>query len=357
VPAQDALGHSGAVFNASNPNGIVRPDGAFFRIGDPLSSIESLNTVNPNLPFLLGAIASPRLEQPYTRQANLGWAHELSGAMSFSADYVRADGREITARLRPNVLVNGRRAFADLAIQPNASTFRTMISGGNSNYDALILALRRRLSRGFDLNAWYTLAKATSTIGPAYDELDSGQVQDINDPFGDVQNGPSARTDARHRVTLTAIVQAPWRFQVAPVFIYVSALPVHTIEGLDLNGDGNTIDRTAMAYRFTGLNDDGSATFEEAGPCKTVNCSRRAPFSQLNLRVSRSFALPRGARLEGIAEVFNLFNAKNPFIPLSTIRRSATNPALSSFMQPTAFAGDFQQPEQRVGQIGFRITF
>jgi hypothetical protein len=26
-------------------------------------------------------------------------------------------------------------------------------------------------------------------------------------------------------------------------------------------------------------------------------------------------------------------------------------------MQPTAFAGDFQQPEQRVGQVGFRITF
>jgi hypothetical protein len=26
-------------------------------------------------------------------------------------------------------------------------------------------------------------------------------------------------------------------------------------------------------------------------------------------------------------------------------------------MQPTAFAGDFGQPEQRVGQIGFRITF
>ena len=30
---------------------------------------------------------------------------------------------------------------------------------------------------------------------------------------------------------------------------------------------------------------------------------------------------------------------------------------LASFMQPTAFAGDFQQPEQRVGQVGFRLTF
>ena len=88
-----------------------------------------------------------------------------------------------------------------------------------------------------------------------------------------------------------------------------------------------------------------------------MNCSRRAPFSQLNLRVSRAFPLWGAARVEAIAEVFNVFNAKNPFIPLTTQRVSAAGAPLASFMQPTAYAGDFQQPEQRVGQIGFRLTF
>ena len=88
-----------------------------------------------------------------------------------------------------------------------------------------------------------------------------------------------------------------------------------------------------------------------------MNCSRRAPFSQLNLRVSRGFPLGATVRLEAIAEVFNLFNAKNPFIPLTTQRLSGAGVPLGSFMQPTAFAGDFQQPEQRVGQLGFRLTF
>ena len=55
--------------------------------------------------------------------------------------------------------------------------------------------------------------------------------------------------------------------------------------------------------------------------------------------------------------MFNLFNAKNPFIPVTTRRLSGAGAPLTSFMQPTAFAGDFQQPEQRVGQVGFRITF
>jgi hypothetical protein len=78
----------------------------------------------------------------------------------------------------------------------------------------------------------------------------------------------------------------------------------------------------------------------------------------LNLRVSRSFGLRAGSsRVEAIAEIFNLFNAKNPFIPLTTRRRSATGAPLTSFMQPTAYAGDFGQPEQRVGQVGFRLTF
>jgi hypothetical protein len=132
---------------------------------------------------------------------------------------------------------------------------------------------------------------------------------------------------------------------------------VHTFEGRDLNADGNTNDITAMAYRYTGLDDAGVASFEEAGRCETVNCSRRAPFSQLNLRVSRGFALWGASRVEAIAEIFNLVNAKNPFIELSTRRLSAAGAPLVSFMQPTAFAGDFQQPEQRVGQIGFRLTF
>ena len=72
----------------------------------------------------------------------------------------------------------------------------------------------------------------------------------------------------------------------------------------------------------------------------------------MNLRVSYSFRLGLGsARVEAIGEVFNLLNAKNPAFTIVNNQTSAL------FMQPDAYAGDFQQPEQRVGQIGFRFTF
>ena len=167
---------------------------------------------------------------------------------------------------------------------------------------------------------------------------------------------PSARTDSRHLVSISGIVRAPGSVSVAGVFQYRSALPVHTFEGRDLNGDGMLNDRTALQYRYTGLGADNRATFEEGGACETVNCSRRAGFSQLDLRVSRAFLLGGGVRIEAIGELFNLFNAINPSLTL-TQRRLEGGVPNASFMQPVAYAGDVGQPEQRVGQVGFRITF
>ena len=147
---------------------------------------------------------------------------------------------------------------------------------------------------------------------------------------------------------------------MAPIFFYRSALPINTLEGIDLNDDLNANDKTSVAYNYTGLTANGVATYEQAGTCETVNCSRRAPFSQLNLRVSRSFRIVGSARIEAIAEVFNVFNAKNPFIGLPTLQTQRMTNATTvnaAFMQPSAYAGDVNQPEQRVGQVGVRVTF
>jgi hypothetical protein len=79
--------------------------------------------------------------------------------------------------------------------------------------------------------------------------------------------------------------------------------------------------------------------------------------------VSRTFHLFGRANVEAIGEIFNLFNAINPANfertvsnVVQTVRLVNGAPSVS-FMQPSRFSGDFQQPEQRVGQIGFRFTF
>ena len=68
--------------------------------------------------------------------------------------------------------------------------------------------------------------------------------------------------------------------------------------------------------------------------------------------------------IEAIGEVFNLFNAINPNFGVGAASSSryytgtaASHSLNTVFMKPTAYSGDAGQPEQRVGQIGFRFTF
>ena len=358
--AIDAAGGHGPVFTVTNAAGIKWDSDPtrFFQLGDPLSEIANQNEVLPGLAPLFGQVISPRLEQPYTRQTNLGWAHQLNASTALTVDFVRTEGRDINIRFRPNYRINGGpRRLTPVGIRPNTAAFRTSVSEGEGLYQGLIVGVRRRLTNGLDFSASYSLGKAESIIGTANDELDANYIQDATNPTADVNYGPTARTDARHRVSISAVIQAPWGIQVSPFFIFRSALPIQTFVGTDPNLDANVNDITAMAYRYTGLNDDGTATFEENGVCETVNCSRGAPFSQLNLRVSKGFRLVGNTRIEAIAEVFNLFNAKNPAFALTSQQVDAAGAPVGTFMQPVNFAGDFRQPEQRVGQIGFRFTF
>jgi hypothetical protein len=153
-------------------------------------------------------------------------------------------------------------------------------------------------------------------------------------------------------VNVAAVVRVAFSCDWRRFSINRSALPVNLIQGFDRNNDFNNNDLPDRAYAFDGV---GSPA-REIGPCTTVNCGRGASFSQLNVRASKRFALPRGSRLELIVEMFNLFNADNPAV-FNRQRLLGLGNANPSFMQPTSYAGDFQQPEQRVGQIGVRWLF
>ena len=166
---------------------------------------------------------------------------------------------------------------------------------------------------------------------------------------------------------VSAVIQAPWGITVSPIFRYRSALPMNIWYGYDLNRDGVNNDLYTTAYKFTGVDDAGNPSYEESGACETVNCGRGSSLTQMNLRVGKRFGLGGSAALELFGEVFNLFNSKNPTFfsgssPLTAAARVFTGTAAApvanpNFMKPLGYAGDAGQPEQRVGQIGFRFSF
>ena len=363
IPGLSAQGGSGLVFDVNNSAGIKNADGSFFVTGQPISNIQSQNEVNPAGPFYSSQVAAPQIRQPYTSQISAGWSHQLSGSTVIDVDYVHIDGKDIGVRWPLNTRINnGARRYADLPLNPANPTLNMSI--GESSYDGVNFGVRRRLTRGIQFNAWYTLAKALGRGGQAVDELTTNLVQDAFNPLNDVMLGPAARTDARHKISLSAIIQAPWGVTVSPVFRYRSALPMHIWYGYDENLDGVSNDIYPTAYRFKSVDDAGNPTFEEMGACTTINCGRGAPLSQMNIRVAKLFPLRNTMRIEVFGEVFNLFNAINPAFNVGAASSAAlfTGTRASHidntfFMKPNAYAGDSGQPEQRVGQIGFRFVF
>ena len=135
--------------------------------------------------------------------------------------------------------------------------------------------------------------------------------------------GPAARTDARHKISLSAVIQMPWGIYASPVFRYRSALPLHIWYGYDANLDGVSNDLYPTAFEFTGVDDAGVPSYKEMGACETVNCGRGAALSTFSLRVSKVFRLPHGMNIEAIAEGFNLFNAINPNFGIGAAAPSA----------------------------------
>ncbi|MEO8678271.1 MAG: TonB-dependent receptor [Vicinamibacterales bacterium] len=354
--ASDATGKGfGTVLNVDNQSGIRNPDGSFYQVGQPTTNIAGQNTANPNVKPLFGQWTDPRLQMPYTRQTAVGFSHELAPSTIVTADFVYADGRDLNTRARLNTLnAAGVRRFpaAGLIVSPAAIGTRPAISAGKSKYTAGIFGLKRRMTNGIDFTATYTLAAAKSTIGTAVDELNANNLQDATLLYDDPKVfGPTSRTDARHSGTIAAVFLVKG-FSIAPFYIYKSPLPVSITEGLDTNANGERNDIPVKAYQYAGI---GVAP-KEIGNCETYNCGRGAWRTQMNIRVSKSFNLMGRSRVEAFGDIFNLMNASNPS-GFTTTRLLGTGAANPTFMQPTSYSGDFQQPEQRVGQLGFRFSF
>ena len=241
------------VFQAFDPTGLRKEDGSFFHVGDPLSTPSRSSIPSP-------ADRRHRVKSCRRRSSSRTAGRRTSGGRIssmrrrvVSADYVRVDGRDLNMRVRPNVIVNGQpRVLAAVNVSPNnrlphrAQQGQQPLRWPDPRVSAPAVAWRRRQCAR---TRW---RKRRAMSAPRTTRSSQNLIQDIRDPFGPVQQGPSARTDSRHMISISGIVHAPWDDQVAPIFYYRSALPVHTFEGRDLNLDGTVNDRTVPSLPVHG---------------------------------------------------------------------------------------------------------
>ena len=333
-PSVTALGVPyGTVYDVVNQTGIRNPDGSFFKVGDPLPPNQLTSTP------VFDRIASPNMQIPYARQYSLAFARQLTPRWVVEAGTVRSETRDAVLAFRTNYRVlmpNGTRARRFSPFGFNETGWRVYTNGGWSDYKGLNLELRGRMTDRVLLNCSYTLSSVvgntigatdTTRTGGAGFGATSNAVPFSDDPFGSV--GPLA-TDARHMLSVAGNFELLAGVAVSTIFRAHSAYPYSLFTGTDDNLDSYNFDLPP------------GVTSSTAG--------RQAAFSQFDLRVTKKVNIGGGRKVEGILQIFNVFNAENP-------SDFNGNMSAAGFGRPTAFAGDIRHSEQRLAEIGFRVTF
>jgi hypothetical protein len=268
-----------------------------------------------------------RFESVYSDQASLGFEKEITGRLLFNLDYLHVRGRKILVERNINPVVDelGRRP------DPDFSEIFLYESSGNSWYDALTVGLRSQIGGPLEMTAYYTYADAKD------DSIDwsEGQPQD---PLNiRAERGPTVHVP-RHKATLSAIHSTvgrpgPWwkrDWIFAVIADYLVGLPYNELAGFDRNENGDSLsDRPAGVGRN----------------------SRSLPaILNVDLRIARQVCVRRAA-IEGIVEVFNLFNRKN-VLEVNNVRFASSELAPNhDFGRPT------RTSDPRRIQVGARLTF
>ena len=180
-------------------------------------------------------------------------------------------------------------------------------STNKSEYEALVLQLNRRLTKGLQFATSYTFSRATDT-GQA-----TGTFTENNVPFNPYDYSFEkgyANFDMRHRYVASAIWQPKFfgednkvgrilfnGFSFAPVMFIQSGFPY------SIGVDGSVANAVRGGNGFT-----GSRGGNRLHPLVRRNSERLPKIVNVDMRVSRRFRFTETVNLEFLAEAFNIFN-------------------------------------------------
>jgi hypothetical protein len=224
-------------------------------------------------------------ENPRTYTFNLGYEQEIVPDVSGYADYTYARGRQLTR------FINFNRADAGNPFGPFLDETMVTTSFGKSDYNGLTLGVRKRFSKGYQLEANYVLARDKDDDSNERDPF-TDRVFNFNDLSLDYA---LSDRDIRHKFNFYGYFEVPGGFQLNARTQARGAQPI------------------TPNPRVVGGVDQGRNSLRKDNE-----------YFSLDWRLSRPFRLGEGVELSPTFEMFNTFNNDNNINPLST-------PALFNF--------------------------
>jgi len=345
--------------------------------GVPLSSpilqtqLPPLSALTP--PYGTLTAYAPGYKLPYTLQYNVTLDQAFGPSNLLSVAYVGAAGRRLG---RVEFLNNPHPDFTGIRLVTNTAT---------SDYHALQVQFRRRLSRGLQALSSYAFAKSLDIVS---DEsiINIQPPVRVLDPRQD--RGPSS-FDVRH-VFSSAVsydIPAPFAaslghavfggFSVDAIFRARSATPVNVVSGEDPFGFGifNPTVRPDLApgqplyisdSALPGGRRINPAAFVDppAGRQGTLgrNSLRGFPLSQLDLSLRRLFKLSERVQLQFKVDAFNLLNHPNFADPTGVLTDPNFGVSAQMYGKGLASSGTGLSPLYQVGgprslQFSLKLSF
>jgi Carboxypeptidase regulatory-like domain len=275
---------------------------------------------------------------PFSHQVSIGMQRQVGTTMAVEADYVFTGGRDeravqnnVNITFDPGTGVNypfndiSRRAFPDWGV------VGMNVMGGRSNFHGLQTAFTKRLSQRWQASGTYTLSALRDTSPQPISGITRVPFPVAPDLGGEYT---LAITDQRHKAGVNGIWQMGYGFQLSGLYFFGSGARFNTTYGGD--------------RRNTGASTGGGGRLRPDGSIMPRNSLVGHPIHRVDVRLQRRFQVGRGAAVDGILEVYNLFNHAN-FGSYTTAESNR------NFGQPEPNPNISYMP--RMLQVGFRATF
>jgi hypothetical protein len=339
----NAIYGTGLMSNGSNCGSIATglPCGQATYTGISASKNPTIAPIYPNAIAVAGTTPptvtyfAPNAQNPMVHQADLVVEREIAKNTVVSVSYLFSMGRDLVNFVNQNTapidgtqiltenFLNGPFSGASLqvpiykaALNSKYGFITEIASNVNSNYNAFVAQLNRRMTKGLQFQSSYTWSHA----------LDSGQNAttftptsgtNVYDPYNTSLEYGTSNWDYRHRFVASAVWQ-PQFFQQSGKFTKSmlngwSVAPIVTIQSgqpftESLNGYPSLPSGWKYAWSGSGLNESGGSS--RIAPLVGRNNWRYPTLQNVDFRLSRSFHITEKQKVEIVAEAFNLFNHK-----------------------------------------------
>ena len=307
-----------------------------------------------NLRHSTSNFAAPDLVDPYSNQASIGFQRQIGPQMSVEADWVYSGDRDALSTRNLNIAYNpatgapypiaGAQAAANYVNRPYPGwgSITSNRSDLMMNAHALQTAFTKRMANHWQASATYTLAHSTQfdslplnpgcqypmTIQPG-----RGAVCDVPITLApDVSE--NAWYDAgvqRHRFTFNGIWEAPYGMQLSGLYIAGDNGWSTPTSGFDARAQGSTGGR-----------------LRQNGTLIERNSFNQPPLHRVDMRFQKRLSLGPKVKVDGIFEMFNVFNRSN-------FEAFTLNESNAQYLKPLASTTQAYSP--RMLQFGFRTQF